>query len=53
MILYFSIVSRLHDWYIYISHPHPCQIRGHGGQTKDVDGDEMDGFDEGWSILLK
>ena len=26
---------------------------GHGGQTKDVDGDEADGFDEGCSILFK
>ena len=26
---------------------------GHGGQTKDLDGDEADGFDEGCSILLK
>jgi hypothetical protein len=21
---------------------------GHGGQTKDLDGDEADGYDEGW-----
>jgi hypothetical protein len=26
---------------------------GHGGQTKDLDGDEADGFDEGSSILFK
>ena len=26
---------------------------GHGGQTKDLDGDEADGFDEGCSILFK
>ena len=25
---------------------------GHGGQTKDLDGDEGDGFDEGGSILF-
>lgn len=25
---------------------------GHGGQTKDVDGDEADGYDEGCPILL-
>ena len=24
---------------------------GHGGQTKDLDGDEADGFDEGGSIF--
>ena len=26
---------------------------GHGGQTKDLDGDEADGFDEGYSTLFK
>ena len=25
---------------------------GHGGQTKDLDGDEDDGFDEGCSIFV-
>ena len=24
---------------------------GHGGQTKDLDGDEDDGYDEGCSVL--
>jgi hypothetical protein len=22
---------------------------GHGGRTRDLDGDELDGWDEGWS----
>jgi hypothetical protein len=26
-----------------------CVDSGHGGQTKDLDGDEADGFDEGFS----
>jgi len=26
------------------------QDSGHGGQTKDLDGDEADGYDEGQSI---
>ena len=27
-------------------------VSGHGGQIKDLDGDEADGFDEGDSILF-
>ena len=27
-----------------------CVDSGHGGQTKDLDGDEADGFDEGISL---
>lgn len=26
---------------------------GHGGQTRDLDGDEADGWDEGKSIVLE
>jgi hypothetical protein len=26
-----------------------CLDSGHGGQTKDLDGDEEDGYDEGFS----
>lgn len=25
---------------------------GHGGQTKDLDGDEADGYDEGTFVML-
>lgn len=25
---------------------------GHGGRTRDLDGDELDGWDEGGAILL-
>ncbi len=25
---------------------------GHGGRTRDMDGDELDGYDEGGAILL-
>jgi metacaspase-1 len=28
-----------------------CVDSGHGGQTKDLDGDEADGFDEGFSQI--
>lgn len=27
-------------------------VSGHGGQTKDLDGDEEDGYDEGISVLV-
>jgi len=30
----------------------PCLDSGHGGQTKDTDGDEADGYDEGFSLFL-
>ena len=26
-----------------------CADSGHGGQTPDNDGDEIDGYDEGWN----
>lgn len=44
MILYFSIVSPTSLYDILYSF---LLDSGHGGQTKDLDGDEADGFDEG------
>jgi hypothetical protein len=26
---------------------------GHGGRTRDLDGDELDGWDEGGAIMLQ
>ena len=48
MTRYFSIVCFGHlksDQQTFTS----CVDSGHGGQTKDLDGDEADGFDEGFS----
>jgi hypothetical protein len=50
-ILYFSIVKNQTTCITHISHSHPFSDSGHGGQSKDVDGDEFDGFDEG-SVLF-
>ena len=34
------------NWFL---EPHtPFPVSGHGGQTKDTNGDEADGFDEGF-----
>jgi hypothetical protein len=46
MILYFSIVSSA-SCMIYVPSFPSLLDSGHGGQTKDLDGDEGDGFDEG------
>ena len=37
---------------VYFSH-YLLSDSGHGGQTKDLDGDEDDGYDEGCSIFVK
>ena len=31
----------------FVTYLLPCLDSGHGGQTKDTDGDEADGYDEG------
>ena len=53
MMLYFSIVSQFmcELKYIYIFFVLALDS-GHGGQTKDLDGDEADGFDEGYFNLF-
>ena len=50
MMLYFSIVS---SFYKFLFRSYSLLDSGHGGQTKDLDGDEADGFDEGCFILFK
>ena len=45
MTLSFSIVRLQHSMQAFISHNDLDS--GHGGQTKDLDGDEADGYDEG------
>lgn len=30
----------------------PLPDSGHGGQTKDLDGDEEDGYDEGYKFMI-
>ena len=41
--------SSIYDMYFFSLSSFPDS--GHGGQTKDLDGDEGDGYDEGCSIL--
>ena len=58
MMLYFSIVSPSCMRYLFIYlFIHSFLLlsllvdSGHGGQTKDTDGDEADGFDEGRDLF--
>lgn len=45
MTLYFSTVRVHRSTQAFFSYNHIDS--GHGGQTKDLDGDEADGYDEG------
>jgi hypothetical protein len=49
MMLYFPIVSHsLNAWHTFLFlHSYRLLDSGHGVQTKDLDRDEADGFDEG------
>ena len=45
---------KLGSLYIYSSiYSHSFSDSGHGGQSKDGEGDEADGFDEGAFLYLK
>ena len=55
--LFFHCKSQLHALSFFFSFIHSFLLlsllvdSGHGGQTKDTDGDEADGFDEGRDLF--